>query len=102
VKQIVCQQHGIVLFDYPEIQSVMKMSPAQAAKLRAAYDKLKLDMQKDFIEQMRSNQITREQANDRLNALTYGIPDSIRAALTAEQRSVLTQLLGPPYRFFTK
>jgi hypothetical protein len=102
VKQIVCQQHGIVLLDYPEIQSAMNMSPAQAAKLRAAYDKLKLDMQKDFIEQMRANKITREEASDRLNALTKGIPDGIRATLTAEQRSILAQLLGPPYPFFAK
>jgi Spy/CpxP family protein refolding chaperone len=102
VKQIVCQQQGIVLFDHPDIQSAMNMSAAQATKLRAAYDQLKLDMQKDFIEQMRANKITREAANDRLNALTKGIPDGIRAQLTAQQRSILADLLGPPYPFFAK
>jgi hypothetical protein len=102
VKQIVCQQHGIVLFSYPEIQSAMNMSPAQATELRAAYDKLKLDMQKDLSGQMAANKITRAEANDRLNALVYGIPDAIRAELTAEQRAILADLLGPPYPFFAK
>jgi Spy/CpxP family protein refolding chaperone len=102
VKQIVCQQKGITLLSYPEIQSDLNMSEARATQLRASYDKLKLDMQKDYIEQMRAGKITREQANDRLNGLVYGIPEAIRAQMTADQRSTLADLLGPPYPFFAK
>jgi hypothetical protein len=102
LQQIICQQQGIVLFDYPEIQSALNISDDRATELRAMYEKMKLAMQMDFIEQMRAHKITREEANDRLNALTKGIPDGIRAQLSAEQRSALADLLGSPYPFFTK
>jgi hypothetical protein len=99
LKQIIHQQCGITLLDYPEIQSALGMSQDQATKLTAMYEQVKLDMQKDFIAQMREKKITREEANDRLNALAKGIPDPIRAKMTREQRVILADLLGPPYAF---
>jgi hypothetical protein len=58
LKQIMCQQHGIVLLDFPEIQSALGLSAAQVTKLRAVYDKL----EKDLIDQVRAKKITKEEA----------------------------------------
>jgi hypothetical protein len=93
LKQIMLQQRGITLFDYPEIRQDLKLDSTQVKRLRQADEKLRAEVGKDL------GKVSRAEANKKWNAVIFGVPDRVRAELTASQRGKLTELLGEPFAF---
>jgi hypothetical protein len=95
LKQIMLQQWGIVLFDFPEIREALKLGDAQLAKLKQTHEEISRKLQKDTID----GKITRDEAVKQASVHSRGICDRVRAGLTQEQQRTLNDLLGASYRF---
>ena len=65
-------------------------------ELRAAFDKLRKDYEKEALAQKK---LPGEIERTYFRTLAYGVPEKIRATLTAEQRKTLKDLLGEPFDF---
>jgi hypothetical protein len=95
LKQIALQWWGIGLFDHPEIREQLRLSESQAKALRATHDKLI----KDLTQKLASGKIDQQLGQKQYYALQKGVPDEVRAELTADQRAKLRDLLGKPFEF---
>jgi hypothetical protein len=95
LKQILLQQWGIVLFEFPEIRAALKLSAPEADKLRKIYD----DMRNELALKTRDRILTKEEGSKQYQRLSHGIPGPVRAALSEEQRRTIDDLLGAPYPF---
>jgi hypothetical protein len=95
LKQIMLQAQGITVIEHPEIRAQLKLSNADVKRLTAEYDRLKKQVQ----EQALRGKITMTYANERLHAMSKGIPDGVRAEMDEEQRKTLREMLGEPYAF---
>jgi hypothetical protein len=93
LKQIMLQLQGITVFEHPEIRAQLKLSDADVTRLTAEYDRLKKQIQQQAL----AGKIAMKNANDRLKAMSTGIPDGVRAELNEQQRKTLQELLGEPY-----
>jgi hypothetical protein len=95
LKQIMVQQWGIVVFDHPGILEALKLNDGQAVRLKSIHEQ----MQREIIKNASDGRISRQDAQKQYNALSRGVPDRVRAALTEDQRTALNDLLGQPYSF---
>ena len=95
LKQIMLQEYGITLFDYPEVRQALKLDVAQVRKLREAHEKLKAEAGAEIT----SGKLTRAEAQRKWNAVIFGVPDRLREVLTNDQRKKLAELVGDPYAF---
>jgi hypothetical protein len=95
LKQISLQHWGIVIFDHSEIRNALHLSEAQAANLKAIHKQIQDQLAKEVI----AKRTSQREGQKQYMVLTHSIPDSVRAALTEEQRKTLQHLLGQPYSF---
>ncbi len=93
LKQIMLQEYGITLFDYPEVRQGLGLDAAQVGRLREAHEKLK----KEVGEQL--GRYSRAEAHRRWNAVVFGVPERVREVLTEGQRKKLKEMLGEPFAF---
>jgi hypothetical protein len=95
LKQISLQHWGIFLFDHPEIRNALHLNEAQVANLKAMHKQIQDQLAKEVI----AKRMNQKEGQKQYMVLTHSIPDSVRAALTEEQRKKLQDLLGQPYSF---
>jgi argonaute-like protein implicated in RNA metabolism and viral defense len=95
LKQIMLQQQGISIIKMPEIRAQLELSDNDVRRLIDLNDKLKKQIQ----EQALHNEMSRKDANDKLQAMSKGISDGVRAELNEQQQATLNELLGKPYPF---
>jgi hypothetical protein len=95
LKQILLQEYGITLFDYPEVRQALKLDRPQVKKLREAHEKLRAEVGKEIA----SGKMARAEARRRWDAVTFGVPGRVREVLTDDQRKKLAELLGKPFAF---
>jgi hypothetical protein len=95
LKQIMLQEYGITLFDYPEVRQALKLDAAQVKQLHEVHEKVKAEVGKEIS----SGKMTRAEANKKWNAVIFGVPNQVREVLTDGQRKKLDELLGDPFAF---
>jgi hypothetical protein len=99
MKQIVLQVRGMEIFDHPEILKALKIGDREVKKLRAAYDQQAREMADDLRAQVEAKKITNKEAARQALAMTFSVPDRVRASLSKEQQRVLEDLLGKKYTY---
>ncbi len=96
MKQVMLQWWGMNLFEHPEIRADLKLGDGDVRKLKAAWEKLKKDAERDAVAKRLSPRAAEEKY---FRTLAYGVPDGVRQLLTEKQRQKLYELLGEDYRF---
>jgi hypothetical protein len=95
LKQIMLQQWGILLFDFPEIREALRLSAQGAEKLHKIHE----DEINALATRVRDGKLPQPEGANQYKALTRGVSAWVRSALTEEQRQILDDLLGAPYPF---
>jgi hypothetical protein len=99
MKQIVLQVRGMEIFDYPEIRSVLKIGDKEVKELRAAYDKLAIEMVGQLRADVQAKKITAQDASRKATSMSFSVPERVRESLTKAQQRVLEDLLGEKYNY---
>ena len=94
LQQLILQQAGMTLFDYPEIRGVLNLSEAQAATLKNVHSQLLREISGGG-----KGRYSKEQVHQLFDDYMHGIPDRVRAALSPSQQAVLQELLGNQFSF---
>jgi hypothetical protein len=99
MKQIVLQVRGMEIFDYPEIRSALKIGDKEVKELRAAYDKLAIEMVGQLRADVQAKKITAQDASRRASSMAFSVPERVRELLSKGQQRVLQDLLGEKYNY---
>jgi hypothetical protein len=94
MKQIILQVHGMELFDYPEVRDALKVGDKEVKAMRATYNKLAKEWSAQVFADLKAKKITAEEADKKLWAMTFSVPEKVREHLSKDQRKVLDDLLG--------
>ena len=97
MKQIILQVHGMELFDYPEVRDALKIGDKEVKAMRATYNQLAKDWSAQVFADLKAKKITAEEADKKLWAMTFSVPEKVRQHLSKDQRKVLDDLLGEKY-----
>jgi hypothetical protein len=97
LKQIMLQQWGILLFDFPEIREALKLSAQDAERLHKIHE----DEMNALGTRVRDGKLPQAEGAKQYQVLTRGFSARVRAALTEGQQQILDGLLGAPYSFFS-
>jgi hypothetical protein len=97
LKQIMLQQWGILVFDFPEIREALRLNAQGAEKLHKIHE----DEINTLATQVRDGTRSPAEGEKQYQALTRGVSARVRSALTEEQQRILDDLLGAPHPFLS-
>jgi hypothetical protein len=95
LKQIMRQERGITLFDYPEIRDALKLGDKDVEALKDAHKKLRDDVSREII----AKKLTGKAARVYFRPMEFSVPDKIIALLKDDQQKTLKAMLGELYPF---